>query len=157
MDVDRAAYRGLLATHRADLARALERLQARRGRIVIVVEGRDGAGKTGAIRRLVKELPPSLYRVVRLGAPERGAPYLARWREVLETPTTCIVLDRSWYNRAALEPVMGYCTAAESAAFLDDVPAFERELVCERGILLVKLFLDVSREEQARRLARRRS
>jgi len=154
INVERGEYRALLATYRAELARALSRLHARGGRIVIVVEGRDGAGKTGAIRRLVRDLSPSMYRVVHLGPPEPGRPYLDRWREELARPTTCTVLDRSWYNRAALEPVMGYCTTTEAAAFLAEVPAFERELVRD-GVVLVKLLLEVTRDEQARRLARR--
>jgi polyphosphate kinase len=153
--VERRRYRTLLAKARAELGRQIEKLHARAGRLVVVVEGRDGAGKTGAIRRFVRELPPALYRVTRLGPPAADAPYLARWRDELARPVSCLVLDRSWYNRAALEPVLGYCTAAQAEALLAELPEFERELVAQQRIVLVKVFLDVSRAEQARRLARR--
>jgi polyphosphate kinase 2 (PPK2 family) len=144
----RRAYRRELAELRRALAAV--RTTARRATLVLV-EGRDAAGKTGAIRRLVKG---QIARVVRFGPPPADVPYLARWWDVLPRPNEMVVCDRSWYNRAALEPTMGYCTPAERAAFLADVPAFERA-IAERGIVLVKLLLDVSRNEQALRLARR--
>jgi polyphosphate kinase 2 (PPK2 family) len=143
----RRAYRRALA----ELRRALSAVVGRRSALV-VIEGRDAAGKTGAIRRLVKGLRA---RVAHLGPPVRGAPYLDRWWREVPGPGELVVCDRSWYNRAALEPVMGYCTPAERTAFLAEVPAFELEIAA-RGVALVKLLLDVSRAEQARRLARRR-
>ncbi|MCB9562956.1 MAG: polyphosphate kinase 2 [Kofleriaceae bacterium] len=153
------AYRDELATLRAVLTARLAALIAAAGRVLVIVEGRDAAGKTGAIRRLVRGLDDRHVRVVRLGPPtaaERAGDYFARWRAHLPAAGELIVFDRSWYNRAALEPVMGYCTAAETEAFLAAVPGVERGLVADR-VVVVKLLLEIGRAEQARRLAARRA
>lgn len=127
------------------------------GRGLVIVEGADGAGKTALIRRATRHLDPRRSRVVALGPPEpreRAQWYFQRWLAHLPAAGEIVFFDRSWYNRAALEPVHGWCTPAEREAFLDAAPRLERLLVAG-GLTLVKVFLAVGREEQARRLAER--
>ena len=126
-------------------------------RVLVIVEGADGAGKTTSIERATRHLDPAHGRIVKLGPPterERGEWYFQRWLAHLPTAGELVVFDRSWYNRAAFEPVHGLCTAAERDAFLLSVPELERLLVAD-GLHLAKLFLSVSRDVQARRLAER--
>ena len=128
-------------------------------RTVVVFEGRDTAGKDGAIKRLTEHLSPRLTRVVALPKPsdrERTQWYFQRYATHLPAAGELVIFNRSWYNRAGVEVVMGFSTAAEQAEFLRDAPDFERMLV-ESGIRLVKLWLDVSKEEQAHRLDKRRT
>ncbi len=127
-------------------------------RIVIVLEGRDAAGKDGLIKRLTEHLSVRNTRVVALPKPsdrERGQWYLQRYVQQLPAAGELVIFNRSWYNRAGVEVVNGFSTAAEQAQFLKDVPDFERMLV-ESGIRLVKLWLDISKNEQAKRLEARR-
>ncbi len=122
-------------------------------RIVILFEGRDAAGKGGTIKRLMEHLNPRGARVVALEKPsetERGQWYFQRYVQHLPTAGEIVLFDRSWYNRAGVEKVMGFCTPEEYAAFLEDVPVFERHLV-QSGVKLVKLWFSVSRAEQQRR------
>ena len=126
-------------------------------RVLVIVEGADAAGKTTSIERAVRHLDPEHCRVVRLGPPserERGEWYFQRYLAHLPTAGEVVFFDRSWYNRAAFEPVHGLCTAVERDAFLTAVPELERLLVAD-GLHLRKLFLAVGREAQARRLAER--
>ncbi|MEM6973136.1 MAG: polyphosphate kinase 2 [Pseudomonadota bacterium] len=126
-------------------------------RIVIVFEGRDGAGKGGSIKRLRENLNPRGARVVALSKPteaERGQWYFQRYVGHLPTAGEIVFFDRSWYNRAVVEPVFGFCTDAEREAFFDQVPSFERTLMAD-GIHLVKIWINVSRAEQMRRLLAR--
>ena len=128
-------------------------------RTVVVFEGRDTAGKDGAIKRLIEHLSPRLTRVVALPKPsdrERTQWFFQRYAAHLPAAGELVIFNRSWYNRAGVEVVMSFSTAAEQAEFLRDAPDFERMLV-ESGIRLVKLWLDVSKEEQAHRLDQRRS
>ena len=128
-------------------------------RIVLVLEGRDGAGKDGAIKRIVEHLSPRATRVVALPKPsdrERTQWYLQRYVAHLPSAGEFVIFNRSWYNRAGVEVVMGFSTAAEQAEFLRDAPDFERMLV-ESGIRLVKLWLDIGKDEQERRLDARRT
>ncbi|PZQ85945.1 MAG: polyphosphate kinase 2 [Ancylobacter novellus] len=123
-------------------------------RIVIVFEGRDAAGKGGTIHRLVQHLNPRFVRVVALDKPtnvEAAQWYFQRYVAHLPYRGEIVLFDRSWYNRAVVEPVMGYCTPAETAHFLEQVPTFEKMLV-EDGIRLFKIWLDVGREMQLKRL-----
>ena len=151
-----------------DLSR-LERLQlglvqvqqaaAKSGeRIVVVLEGRDGAGKDGTIKRIVEHLSTRSTRVVALPKPsdrERTQWFFQRYVAHLPAAGEIVLFNRSWYNRAGVEVVMGFSTAAEQAEFLRDAPDFERMLV-ESGIKLVKLWLDISKDEQKQRLDERR-
>jgi polyphosphate kinase 2 len=156
--------------HADDKLNDLERLQlglvrtqqamAENGeRVVLVLEGRDGAGKDGTIKRIVAHLSVRATRVVALPKPsdrERSQWYFQRYTEHLPAAGEFVIFNRSWYNRGGVEPVMGFCTEAEHAAFLRDAPEFERMLV-ESGVRMVKVWLDITRKEQARRLSARRT
>ena len=137
-----------------------QRAAARSGeRTVVLFEGRDTAGKDGAIKRLIEHLSPRLTRVAALPKPsdrERTQWYFQRYAAHLPAAGELVIFNRSWYNRAGVEVVMGFSTVAEQAEFLRDAPDFERMLV-ESGIRLVKLWLDISKDEQAHRLEKRRT
>ena len=133
-------------------------LQAGR-RILVVVEGRDAAGKDGLIRRIGQHLSVRATRPVALPKPsdrERSQWYFQRYAAHLPAAGEWVIFNRSWYNRAGVERVMGFSTPGEQVRFLDDAPVFERMLV-ESGVSLVKYWLDISRDEQARRLEKRRT
>ena len=122
-------------------------------RIVILFEGRDAAGKGGTIKRMMEHLNPRGARVVALEKPteeERGQWYFQRYIKHLPTNGEIVLFDRSWYNRAGVENVMGFCTKEEYEEFMRQVPDFERNLV-RSGIILIKFWFSVSQEEQKRR------
>jgi len=122
-------------------------------RVVIVLEGRDTAGKGGLIKRITERVSPRTFRVVALTAPserERSKLYLQRYIEHFPAGGEIVIFDRSWYNRAGVERVMGYTDEKEVKRFLENVPKFERWLV-ESGIVLIKLWLEVGKKEQERR------
>jgi len=126
-------------------------------RVVVVFEGRDAAGKGGSIRRITEYLNPRSARVVALGVPterEVSQWYFQRYVEHLPAAGEIVLFDRSWYNRAGVERVMGFCTPDEYRRFLRQCPVFERLLI-EDGILLTKYWFSVSDEEQERRFASR--
>ncbi|MFZ2754797.1 MAG: polyphosphate kinase 2 [Lysobacteraceae bacterium] len=128
-------------------------------RVIILFEGRDAAGKGGAIKRFTEHLNPRGARVVALEKPndqERGQWYFQRYIEHLPTTGELVFFDRSWYNRAGVERVMGFCSSAEYLEFLRETPEFERMLV-RSGIRLYKFWFSVSREEQLRRFKARRN
>ena len=128
-------------------------------RIVMLFEGRDAAGKGGTIKRFTEHLNPRGARVVALEKPserERGQWYFQRYIEHLPTYGEIVLFDRSWYNRAGVERVMGFCTAAEYLEFLREAPEFERMLV-RSGVRVYKFWFSVSREEQLRRFNSRRN
>ena len=123
-------------------------------RVVILLEGRDGAGKDGVIARLIEHLAPRYTRVVSLPKPsdrQKSEWWFQRYVRMLPAAGEFVIFNRSWYNRAGVEPVMGFCTEAEAEQFLRDAPLFEAMLI-ESGITVVKFWLDISREEQAKRL-----
>lgn len=127
-------------------------------RIVIVFEGRDAAGKGGTIKRFREHVNPRHTRVVALPKPderERGEWYFQRYVAHLPTSGEMVLYDRSWYNRAGVEPVMGFCTDEQRDEFLDEAPQFERALV-RSDIHLFKFWLTIGREEQLKRLHARR-
>ncbi|CAM3792084.1 polyphosphate kinase 2 [Roseateles saccharophilus] len=128
-------------------------------RILLLLEGRDAAGKDGTIKRIVEHLSPRETRFIALGKPsdrEQGQWYFQRYVPLLPTRGEFALFNRSWYNRAGVERVMGFCTAEEYEEFMQTVPAFEQMLV-RSGVKLLKYYLDISRKEQARRLEDRRS
>ena len=129
-----------------------------RQRVIILFEGRDAAGKGGAIKRFMEHLNPRGARVVALEKPsevERGQWYFQRYVEHLPTTGEIVMFDRSWYNRAGVERVMGFCTDDEYREFLRQAPEFERNLV-RSGIHLIKFWFSVSRDEQRRRFKERK-
>lgn len=122
-------------------------------RIIILFEGRDAAGKGGAIRRVNHHLNPRHYRVVALPKPseiEEGQWYFQRYINRLPNPGEIVFFDRSWYNRAVVEPVNGFCTKAEYDQFMDEVVNFEN-MITKDGIILIKFYFSITKNEQARR------
>jgi polyphosphate kinase 2 len=128
-------------------------VQEKNKRVAIIVEGRDAAGKGGTIQRFTKHLNPRAMRVVALPVPtdeERGQWYFQRYIKQLPNRGEVVFFDRSWYNRAVVEPVNGFCTQEQYERFLRQVPEFEHMLF-EDGITLIKFWFSISKEEQARR------
>ncbi len=137
----------------AELCRLQDWVKHTGHRAVVVFEGRDAAGKGGVIKRITERVSPRVFRVVALPAPserERTQLYIQRYIGQMPAAGEVILFDRSWYNRAGVERVMGFCTEEQAQAFLRVCPGFERELV-RSGIQLIKYFFDVSQEEQERR------
>ncbi len=128
-------------------------------RVLVIFEGRDAAGKGGTIKRITEFLNPRTTRVVALSKPnetEATQWYFQRYVSHLPAAGELVLFDRSWYNRAMVEPVMGFCTDEQHKRFLKDVPLFEQMLVKD-GMLLFKFYFSVSKEEQARRFEARKS
>ncbi|MEW5832121.1 MAG: polyphosphate kinase 2 [Campylobacterota bacterium] len=128
-------------------------------KILVIFEGRDAAGKGGTIKRITEHLNPRGARIVALEKPsdvEKTQWYFQRYVAHLPSAGEMVFFDRSWYNRAGVEPVMGFCTKAEHKEFLDHVAEFERMLV-NSGIILFKFYFSVSKEEQARRFKERKT
>ncbi len=153
----RKPYERELYRLQAELMKLQEWVTAEQARIVVIFEGRDAAGKGGAIKRVAEYLNPRGARIAALPAPterERAQWYFQRYVEHLPTAGQIILFDRSWYNRAGVERVMGFCTHQEYERFLSQCPIFERLLV-EDGILLRKYWFSVSDTEQERRFRSR--
>ncbi|HUZ36239.1 MAG TPA: polyphosphate kinase 2 [Streptosporangiaceae bacterium] len=153
----RGVYERELYRLQAELVAMQEWVRDQGARIAVVFEGRDAAGKGSTIKRVTQYLNPRVARIVALPAPterERTQWYFQRYIEHLPAAGQIVLFDRSWYNRAGVERVMGYCTKEEYGRFLHQCPIFERLLV-EDGILLRKYWFSVSDEEQERRLAAR--
>ncbi|MBS0378565.1 MAG: polyphosphate kinase 2 [Proteobacteria bacterium] len=141
---------GLVALHRYVISRKLK--------VLVIVEGRDGAGKDGTIKRITEHLSPRETRVYAPGKPserEETEWYFQRYVPHLPAGQEVVLFNRSWYNRAGVEPVMKFCTPEEHEAFLKAVPHFEK-LLARSGTHILKYYLDISRKEQARRLKARR-
>ncbi len=151
--LNRRIYEGELARLQVELARMLDWVRAEGVRVAVVFEGRDAAGKGGVIKRIAERLNPRYCRIVALPAPterERTQWYFQRYVEHMPAGGEIVLFDRSWYNRAGVERVMGFCTPQEYKRFLAQCPQFERLLV-EDGLHLVKYWFSVSDEEQERR------
>lgn len=126
-------------------------------KVVVLFEGRDAAGKGGVIKRITERVSPRIFRVVALPAPterEKSQMYVQRYLPYLPAAGEVVIFDRSWYNRAGVERVMGFCTEQEVTRFLEMCPIFERAVV-QSGIILVKYWFEVSQEEQTRRFLSR--
>jgi polyphosphate kinase 2 len=126
-------------------------------KVCLVFEGRDGAGKGGAIKAITERVSPRVFRVIALPAPterERSQMYVQRYLPHLPAAGEVVIFDRSWYNRAGVERVMGFCTEEQTHRFLQIVPHVEQAIV-ESGVFLIKYWLEVSPEEQTRRLEAR--
>jgi polyphosphate kinase 2 len=150
-------YRKKLLGLQAELCRLQEWVKHKGHRIVIVFEGRDTAGKGGTIRALTERVSPRVFRVAALPAPsdrEKTQLYLQRYITHFPSAGEIVVFDRSWYNRAGIERVMGFCDEGQVRRFLNVVPLVERFMV-ESGIILLKYWLEVTEAEQTRRLESR--
>lgn len=140
-----------------ELVKLQEWVKAKGIKICIVFEGRDGAGKGGTIKALTERVSPRVFRVVALPAPtdrEKSQMYVQRYLPHLPAAGEVVIFDRSWYNRAGVERVMGFCTEEQAAKFLKSVPLVERAIV-DSGVILLKYWLEVSPQEQTRRLEAR--
>jgi polyphosphate kinase 2 len=148
------AYEKELARLHVEVVKLQEWVKQKGAKACILFEGRDGAGKGGTIKALTERVSPRVFRVIALPAPterEKSQMYVQRYLPHLPAAGEVVIWDRSWYNRAGVERVMGFCTEEQVKRFLDLVPYFEK-LVVESGIILLKYWLEVSMEEQTRRL-----
>jgi polyphosphate kinase 2 len=153
----RKEYDSQLERLHIELVKLQQWVVAKGLKVIVVFEGRDGAGKGGTIKALTERVSPRVFRVVALPAPtdrEKTQMYMQRYVCHLPAAGEVVIFDRSWYNRAGVERVMGFCTPEQSRKFLDAVPMFERSIV-DSGIILLKYWLEVSPEEQSRRLESR--
>ncbi len=140
-----------------ELVAMQEWVKATGAKVCVVFEGRDTAGKGGTIKRITERVSPRVFRVVALPAPterERSQMYVQRYIPHFPAAGEVVIFDRSWYNRAGVERVMGFCTEEQTARFLEQVPQVEKAMV-DSGIILLKYWLEVSPDEQTRRLESR--
>jgi polyphosphate kinase 2 len=155
--LNRKQYEKELQRLQAKLCHLQEWVKAKGLRIVVVFEGRDGAGKGGTIRAITERVSPRVFRVAALPAPsdrEKSQMYIQRYLEHFPSAGEIVIFDRSWYNRAGVEYVMGFCTKQQRDHFLEVCPQVEKYIV-DAGIVLVKYWLEVSNEEQERRFEAR--
>jgi polyphosphate kinase len=153
----RKKYEKELAKLHVELCHLQAWVKEKQLRIVVIFEGRDGAGKGGTIKALTERVSPRVFRVIALPAPsdrEKSQLYMQRYLQHLPAKGEIVIFDRSWYNRAGVEPVMGFCTKEQHKQFLEVCPEIERFLV-DGGITLIKLWLEVSDEEQKQRFQAR--
>jgi len=155
---ERADYKDTLRTLQIELVKIQKHVIKHGHKVLVIFEGRDASGKDGAIRRITQHLSPREIRVVALGKPsdkDRVSWYFQRYAPHLPAAQELVLFNRSWYNRAGVERVMGFCTDAEYESFLTDVIPFEHMLI-GAGIQIMKYYLDISKKEQKRRLHDRR-
>ena len=153
----RKEYEREMRVLHGELVAMQEWVKASGAKICIVFEGRDTAGKGGTIKRITERVSPRVFRVVALSAPterEKSQMYIQRYLSHFPAAGEVVIFDRSWYNRAGVEPVMGFCTPEETERFLELVPGVEKAMA-DTGILLLKYWLEVSAGEQTRRLESR--
>jgi polyphosphate kinase 2 len=148
-----------LKPYQAEIIRLQQYLEQTKRRMVILFEGRDAAGKGGTIRRVTRYMNEKHYRIVALGKPTENQKtqwFFQKYVERFPRGGEVVLFDRSWYNRAMVEPVFGFCSDEEYSNFMRGVTGFEKDLI-RQGTILVKLYFSVTREEQARRFERRKS
>ncbi|TNE56776.1 MAG: polyphosphate kinase 2 [Alphaproteobacteria bacterium] len=156
-EVSKSQYQAALEGLHNEMVKLQHWVRHKGLRVVVLFEGRDAAGKGGVIKRMAAPLNPRGYRLVALSKPteqERGEWYFQRYVKHLPTEGEIVFFDRSWYNRAGVEKVMGFCTDGEYEAFLRTCPAFE-EMLISSGIILIKYWFAVSEEEQEKRFQAR--
>jgi polyphosphate kinase len=156
--MSRKEFEKKLVKLQVELTRLQTWVQAKGARVIIVFEGRDTAGKGGVISRITARTSPRVYRHVALPAPsdrEKTQVYIQRYVAHFPSAGEIILFDRSWYNRAGVERVMGFCSSEQYEQFLKVTPGAEREMIIKEGIILLKYFLDVSQDEQRRRFEAR--
>jgi polyphosphate kinase len=157
LKMNRKDYEREMRRLHGELVTVQEWVKASGAKICVVFEGRDTAGKGGTIKRITERVSPRVFRVVALSAPterEKSQMYLQRYIPHLPAAGEVVIFDRSWYNRAGVERVMGFCTPDETDRFLGQVPGVEKAMV-DSGILLLKYWLEVGADEQTRRLENR--
>ncbi len=155
----RKQYERRLLEQQLELVKLQAHMQAEGLKIALVFEGRDAAGKDGTIKRIMMHMSPRAVRSIALPKPsdrERASWYFQRYVSHLPAAGEMVLFNRSWYNRAGVEPVMGFCTPAEHEAFLESTPEFEA-MLSQAGVTLVKYWLDIGQEEQTERLEARRT
>ncbi len=148
-----------LKPYQAELIRMQKYLEETKTRMIIVFEGRDAAGKGGTIRRVSRYMNEKRYRLVALGKPteeQRHQWFFQRYVAQFPTGGEVVLFDRSWYNRAVVEPIFGFCSEQEYQNFMYGVVGFEKDLV-RQGTILVKLYFSVTKDEQSRRFERRKT
>ncbi|MCA1453614.1 polyphosphate kinase 2 [Bradyrhizobium sp. BRP22] len=153
----RKDYEKELEKLQVELCHLQEWVKATQARVIILFEGRDAAGKGGTIKAITEKVSPRVFRVVALPAPsdrEKTQMFIQRYMQHFPAAGEIVIFDRSWYNRAGVEYVMGFCTPAEHKRFLELCPTVEHYVV-EAGIILIKLWLEVGMEEQERRFRAR--
>ncbi len=157
-DDAREDYDGDLYALQVELVKLQRDVIANNRKLLILFEGRDAAGKDGTIKRIIEHMSPRDTRIVALGKPsdrETSQWYFQRYSRYLPAADEIVLFNRSWYNRAGVEHVMGFCTEREYERFMTTVPTFE-EMLIGSGITLLKYYLDISKTEQKKRLAARR-
>jgi polyphosphate kinase 2 len=150
-------FESQLAKLQAELVKVQLWVQEKGLRVIVVFEGRDAAGKGGVIKRITERVSPRVFRLVALPAPtdrEKSQMYIQRYISHFPAAGEVVIFDRSWYNRAGVERVMGFCTQQEVSRFLELCPAWERAIV-ESGITLIKYWFEVSQQEQTKRFRSR--
>lgn len=153
----RKQYEKELRKLQAELCRLQEWVKLKGLRVIVVFEGRDAAGKGGTIKAITERVSPRVFRLVALPAPsdrEKTQMYLQRYMQHFPAAGEVVIFDRSWYNRAGVERVMGFCSNKEYRRFLENCPVVEKYLV-DGGIILVKFWLEVGKKEQSRRFEAR--
>jgi polyphosphate kinase len=155
--IKRKQYETELRKLQSDLCRLQEWVKHKGLRVIVVFEGRDAAGKGGTIKAITERVSPRVFRIVALPAPsdrEKSQMYMQRYVQHFPTAGEVVIFDRSWYNRAGVEYVMGFCTKEQHRQFLELCPTVEKYIV-DGGIHIVKIWLEVSDEEQKRRFEAR--
>src|SRR5207253_1069787 len=153
----RKQYEKEMRRLQAELCHLQEWVKQEGLRVVVVFEGRDGAGKGGTIRALTERVSPRVFRVVALPAPsdrQKSQMYMQRYMAHFPAAGEVVIFDRSWYNRGGVEHVMGFCTKEQHRRFLNLAPLVE-QMLTDNGLILVKYWLEVGKKEQARRFAAR--
>ena len=155
--ISKKAYERELKKLQVELCHLQEYVKKHQLKVIVVFEGRDAAGKGGVIKAITERVSPRVFRVVALPAPsdrEKTQWFVQRYISHFPAAGEIVLFDRSWYNRAGVEPVMGFCTPEEHEKFLEECPGFERD-VESAGIKIIKYFFDVSQEEQEKRFLSR--
>ncbi len=148
-----------LKPYQVELIKLQQHLERTGRKMIILFDGRDASGKGGTIRRITRYMNSKHYRIVAMGKPTEAQlteMHMKRYIEQLPQAGEMVLFDRSWYNRAMVEPVMGFCSLAQYRLFIDNVITYEKSFTEDKSTILLKLYFSVSREEQARRFERRR-
>ncbi|RKZ64850.1 MAG: polyphosphate kinase 2 [Gammaproteobacteria bacterium] len=147
-----------LKAYQAELVKLQNHMEVTGRKVVILFDGRDASGKGGTIRRITRYMNSKHYRVIALGKPtddQKTEMHMKRYIEQLPKAGEMALFDRSWYNRAMVEPVMGFCTKDQYKLFIDNVISYEKSFIEDKSTILIKLYFSVSKDEQARRFERR--